>query len=418
MMLSVVQFDSIVQFDQFDWPYLILVPGPLGGFGAFLLWFLLYVRSWCLSSRSRVLKEYLDGWTFLSSRRSALMPDWILILALARMSRSEDAALRRFGRQMRCLVPLFWCNVLIAVGFLLPLYGVGVIVFVRQLLLDAGRADDVHVVVAVLAVCLFCTTVWVLWNLRRYARRFMGVFGSTCTLGRLFPVVFLLYVGLACVVAWLGSGGCEEKNRVTAKGHVTHLPARVDAATNDRRAVTARTDGSPRAASDRDRAMTRLMDTGGLSGEYGELMRRLHADGGRDEKTRNFAIQHLGHYARERRRRGAYDPRSREAEGIRSTLGAAVRETATTVAAPALRALADLAAFDPEVDVEALDRRLAACLADPSAALPVRVMAAQLCGERRLTAARPALARLCGDAATPTPLALAARHALREIDGK
>ena len=239
MMLSVVQFDSIVQFDQFDWPYLILVPGPLGGFGAFLLWFLLYVRSWCLSSRSRVLKEYLDGWTFLSSRRSALMPDWILILALARMSRSEDAALRRFGRQMRCLVPLFWCNVLIAVGFLLPLYGVGVIVFVRQLLLDAGRADDVHVVVAVLAVCLFCTTVWVLWNLRRYARRFMGVFGSTCTLGRLFPVVFLLYVGLACVVAWLGSGGCEEKSRVTAKGHVTHLPARVDATTNDRRAVTA-----------------------------------------------------------------------------------------------------------------------------------------------------------------------------------
>ena len=42
----------------------------------------------------------------------------------------------------------------------------------------------------------------------------------------------------------------------------------------------------------------------------------------------------------------------------------------------------------------------------------------QLCGERRLTAARPALARLCADAATPTPLALAARHALREIDGK
>ena len=314
MMLSVVQFDSIVQFDQFDWPYLILVPGPLGGFGAFLLWFLLYVRSWCLSSRSRVLKEYLDGWTFLSSRRSALMSDWILILALARMSRSEDAALRRFGRQMRCLVPLFWCNVLIAVGFLLPLYGVGVIVFVRQLLLDAGRADDVHVVVAVLAVCLFCTTVWVLWNLRRYARRFMGVFGSTCTLGRLFPVVFLLYVGLACVVAWLGSGGCEEKSRVTAKGHVTHLPARVDATTNDRRAVAARTDGSPRAASDRDRAMTRLMDTGGLSGEYGELMRRLHADGGRDEKTRNFAIQHLGHYARERRRLGyiARPPASRE----------------------------------------------------------------------------------------------------------
>lgn len=44
-----------------------------------------------------------------------------------------------------------------------------------------------------------------------------------------------------------------------------HPPVRVDAATDDRRAVAARTDGSPRAASDQDRAMTRLMNRGDLS---------------------------------------------------------------------------------------------------------------------------------------------------------
>ena len=93
-----------------------------------------------------------------------------------------------------------------------------------------------------------------------------------------------------------------------------HPPVRVDAATDDRRAVAARTDVSPRAASDQDRAMTRLMNRGDLSKDYGELMRRLHADGANDEKSRNFAIQHLGFYARERRRRGAYDPHAREAE--------------------------------------------------------------------------------------------------------
>ena len=164
--------------------------------------------------------------------------------------------------------------------------------------------------------------------------------------------------------------------------------------------------------------MTRLMNRGDLSKDYGELMRRLHADGANDEKSRNFAIQHLGFYARERHRRGAYDPHAREAEEIRAALEAAAQETTTTVAAPALRALADLAAFDAEVDAEGLDRRLVACLADPAASLPARVMAAQLCGERRLAVARPLLECLGRGETTPTPLALAARRAIRLVDGK
>lgn len=87
-------------------------------------------------------------------------------------------------------------------------------------------------------------------------------------------------------------------------------------------------------------------------------------------------------------------------------------EMTNTVAAPAFRALADLAVFDSEVDVEALDARLVVCVADPAASLPARVMAAQVCGERRVSAAREALSRLCDNPSTPHVLRLAARRAL------
>lgn len=227
-------------------------------------------------------------------------------------------------------------------------------------------------------------------------------------------LVLAVVVFMYCMYWWHES---VDEPMLEVKTHQVYQSVRVDAATDDRRAVAARTDGSPRAASDQDRAMTRLMNRGDLSKDYGELMRRLHADGANDEKSRNFAIQHLGFYARERRRRGAYDPHTREAEEIRAALEAAAQETSTTVAAPALRALADLAAFDAEVDAEGLDRRLVACLADPAVSLPARVMAAQLCGERRLAVARPLLERLGRGETTPTPLALAARRAIRLIDG-
>lgn len=227
-------------------------------------------------------------------------------------------------------------------------------------------------------------------------------------------IVVALAVAAFCLF-WRGGHRNAVPAALRRNARMVRSSAHVDAGTDDRRIVAARTDGSPQAASDQDQAMTRLMDRGDLSSGYGELMRRLHADAGHDETTRNFAIQHLGHYARERHRRGAYSPRSREAEEIRATLWSAARETSTTVAAPAFRALADLALFDPEVGADEFDRKLVDCLSDPQTALPVRVMAAQLCGERRIDAAHSALVRIGGDASTPTPLALAASRAARLV---
>lgn len=231
---------------------------------------------------------------------------------------------------------------------------------------------------------------------------------------------YISSVGLfiaSCIMAlsalWLASGlriGCVR--RPPGWTVAQPPPVQVDAATADRSAIAARTGGSPSAASDRDLAMSRLRRAAGPADGFGALMRSIHADGGRDERTRNFAVQHLGLHAQELHRRGAYDPRSREAAEIRATLESAIMETTNTVAAPAFRALADLSAFDSEVDAELLERRLVACVADRSASLPARVMAAQVCGERRVSAARDALSRLCADSSTPHVLRLAARRAL------
>ena len=88
-------------------------------------------------------------------------------------------------------------------------------------------------------------------------------------------------------------------------------------------------------------------------------------------------------------------------------------ETRTIVAAAAFRALADMAAFDPHVDAGRLDSRLAACVGDVSASPAARVMSAQLCGERRVFAAKPALARIAADRAQPAPLRLAAANSAK-----
>ena len=173
---------------------------------------------------------------------------------------------------------------------------------------------------------------------------------------------------------------------------------------------------APSRASEKNQAMDRLMAGRDMApDDFSALMRRLHADGKQDELTRNFAVQHLGLYVQRRIRLGEYDPKSREALEIRSTLEAAAGETHSTVAGPAFKALAELAAVDPAVVEGGLDARLVACAGDASANVPTRVIAVQLCGARRLAAARPALEAILSDPKSGTVLKLAARRALREF---
>ena len=173
---------------------------------------------------------------------------------------------------------------------------------------------------------------------------------------------------------------------------------------------------APSRASEKNQAMDRLMAGRDMAPEdFSALMRRLHADDAQDELTRNFAVQHLGLYVQRRIRLGEYDPKSREALEIRSTLEAAADETHSTVAGPAFKALAELVAVDPAVVEGGLDARLVACAGDASANVPTRIIAVQLCGARRLAAARPALEAILSDPKSGTVLKLAARRALSAI---
>jgi len=170
------------------------------------------------------------------------------------------------------------------------------------------------------------------------------------------------------------------------------------------------------AASDKNQVMDELQNQDQIPADYGAKMVELFRNGNQDELTRNFAVQHIGLYAQALNRRGAYDPASAEARTLRAALDEASADTKSIIAAAAFRALADMAAFDPHVDARRLDARLAACVEDASAAPATRVMAAHLCGERRVAAARATLASLADAPSTPTPLRLAARHALKLLE--
>jgi len=166
------------------------------------------------------------------------------------------------------------------------------------------------------------------------------------------------------------------------------------------------------AASDKNQVMDELLNQDQIPVDYGTQMVALFRDKGQDVLTRDFAVQHIGLYAQALNRRGVYDSASAEARTLRAALDEASTDTKTIIAAAAFRALADMAAFDPLVDTRRLDARLAACAGDASAAPAARVMAAHLCGERRVSSARATLSSLAASSSTPTPLRLAARHAL------
>ena len=173
-----------------------------------------------------------------------------------------------------------------------------------------------------------------------------------------------------------------------------------------------------RLAAEKSQLMDALLDKDPIPSDYGQVMVGLFRDRSQDVYTRDFAVQHIGLYAEALHRRGAYDPSSPEAAQFRKALDAAADETRTIVAAAAFRALDDLAAFDPHVDARRLESRLVACADDDSAAPAARVMAVQLCGERKVAASRSLLKRLADDPKENAVVRKAASHALRAVEGR
>ena len=173
-----------------------------------------------------------------------------------------------------------------------------------------------------------------------------------------------------------------------------------------------------RLAAEKSQLMDDLLNEEPIPSDYGQMMVGLFRDRGQDVYKRDFAVQHIGLYAEALHRRSAYDPSSPEAAQFRKALDAAADETRTIVAAAAFRALDDLAAFDPHVDARRLDSRLVACAADASASSAARVMAVQLCGERKISSSRSLLKRLADDPKENAVVRKSAAHALLSLEGR
>ena len=161
--------------------------------------------------------------------------------------------------------------------------------------------------------------------------------------------------------------------------------------------------------------MDQMLNHSKIPADYAETMVALFRDKSQGDVVRDFAVQHIGLYAETIWMRGKYDADSSESATLRDALWDAADETHTIVVAAAFRALADMAAFDPRIDVSRLDSRLASCVADSSASPAARVMAVQLCGERRVVSARAALAAIAADSAQLAPLRLAAATSTRSL---
>ena len=169
-------------------------------------------------------------------------------------------------------------------------------------------------------------------------------------------------------------------------------------------------------ASDKNQVMDALLNLPDMPADYGRRMVELYRDKEQDVVTRDFAVQHIGLYAEAMNRRNVYQADSGESRMFRATLDDAASNTKTIIAAAAFRALADMEAFDPHVDSRSLDARLVACAADTLASHAARVMAIQLCGERRVVSARAVLAAIAADDGAPETLRRSSRHALSLLD--
>ena len=173
--------------------------------------------------------------------------------------------------------------------------------------------------------------------------------------------------------------------------------------------------GTEQYASDLNDVMDEMLNRSEIPADYAETMVAVFRDKSLGDVVRDFAVQHIGLYAEKLNMRGKYNADSNESAALRDSLWDAADETHTIVAAAAFRALADMAAFDPHIDAKRLDNQLASCVADSSASPAARVLAAQLCGERRVVAAKPVLARIAADRSQPEPLRLAAANSARSL---
>lgn len=172
-----------------------------------------------------------------------------------------------------------------------------------------------------------------------------------------------------------------------------------------------------RLAAEKSQLMDDLLDEEPIPCDYGQVMVGLFHDRSQDVYTRDFAVQHIGLYAEAMHRRGAYAPSSPESAQLRKALNVAADETRTIIAAAAFRALDDVSRFDPNVDAQRLEQRLVACAADAKASPAARVMAVQLCGERKVASSLILLKRLVDDPKESTVVRKSAFRALWALDG-
>lgn len=169
-------------------------------------------------------------------------------------------------------------------------------------------------------------------------------------------------------------------------------------------------------ASEKNQIMDELLNQAEIPSDYGATMVALYRDSSQDVVTRDFAVQHIGLCAQALERQGAYNPDSTEAADCRAALFDAAKETQTIIAAAAFRALADIAEFDPKVNEARLDLVLINCVSDNEASVAARVMAVQICGERKVASSRFIISRINDDKDIPEPLSRAAKWAMSRLD--
>lgn len=174
----------------FEWPFLAMVPAVVSSLLAVLLWFVIYFEIWRLSLDVPKLRRCL-----LRPGRRGWLTEMLFLLARLRRSRIW------IGNVLVRVYRVLWCNVIIALTFILPLMGAAVIMLVRRMLLDGGYFAEVPFVVLPLAFGLFALVAWVAHGLCVRAGRWLRLFGDRRPLGRSLLLFTLLYLFLAFLVS-------------------------------------------------------------------------------------------------------------------------------------------------------------------------------------------------------------------------